>query len=100
MADDKRSEDRREEDELTAGPTPEVRRAEGHGDEVGEVDKRRERREPEGVDRLPQAPFATEGVTVPLLGERDDLAEVSHVAEQLLEQPRRLKPWFQPMGKL
>jgi hypothetical protein len=39
MADDKRSEDRREEDELTAGPTPEVRRAEGHDDEGEEITK-------------------------------------------------------------
>jgi hypothetical protein len=39
MADDKRSQDRREEDELTAGPTPEVRRAEGHGDEGEEITK-------------------------------------------------------------
>ena len=36
---DDRSVDRREEDELTSGPTPEVRKAEGHGDEGEEITK-------------------------------------------------------------
>jgi len=37
MNDPNRDEDRRKEDELTAGPTPEVRKAEGHGDEGEEI---------------------------------------------------------------
>ena len=36
---DNRSVDRREEDELTSGPTPEVRKAEGHGDDGEEITK-------------------------------------------------------------
>ena len=32
-----RDRDRRLEDELTEGPTPDVRRAEGHGDEAEEI---------------------------------------------------------------
>lgn len=39
MSNDDRSEDRRKEDELDAGPTPEIRRAEGHGDEGEEITK-------------------------------------------------------------
>ncbi len=39
MSDKKRDEDRRKEDELTAGPTPEIRKAEGHGDEGEEITK-------------------------------------------------------------
>ncbi len=39
MSSDKRDEDRRKEDELTAGPTPEVRKAEGHGDDGEEITK-------------------------------------------------------------
>ena len=37
MNDSKREEDRRKEDELTEGPTPEIRKAEGHGDEGEEA---------------------------------------------------------------
>ena len=39
MSDQKRDEDRRKEDELTEGPTPEIRKAEGHGDEGEEITK-------------------------------------------------------------
>lgn len=39
MSSDKRDEDRRKEDELTAGPTPEIRKAEGHGDDGEDIDK-------------------------------------------------------------
>jgi hypothetical protein len=39
MNDQKRDEDRRKEDELTEGPTPEIRKAEGHGDEGEEITK-------------------------------------------------------------
>jgi hypothetical protein len=37
MNDPKRDEDRRKEDELTEGPTPEIRKGEGHGDEGEET---------------------------------------------------------------
>lgn len=39
MSDQQRDEDRRKEDELTEGPTPEIRKAEGHGDEGEEINK-------------------------------------------------------------
>jgi len=37
MNDPKRDDDRRKEDELNAGPTPQVRKAAGHGDEGEEI---------------------------------------------------------------
>ena len=39
MSDQKSSEERRKEDELTEGPTPEIRKAEGHGKEGEEITK-------------------------------------------------------------
>jgi hypothetical protein len=39
MTDQNNGEDRRKEDELTEGPTPEIRKAEGHGDEAEETTK-------------------------------------------------------------
>lgn len=39
MERDFRSEDRQHEKDLTAGPTPEVRRAEGHAEDGEEVDR-------------------------------------------------------------